>query len=374
MENSLIMKSANKVVVGLSGGVDSSVAAALLKQAGYEVLGIFMKNWEEDDDLETGFCSAAQDLNDARKVADVLGIEFAAVNFSYEYWERVFEYFLAEYKAGRTPNPDVLCNKEIKFKAFLEHARLAWGAQCIATGHYARLDQSRGLLKGRDLGKDQSYFLNAVPMETFSQVLFPIGHLLKTEVREMARDFGLVTAEKKDSTGICFIGERKFKSFLQNYLPAQPGLIQDIDRSKTMGSHEGLMYYTLGQRHGLNIGGSRASSGQPWYVVEKDLQNNILWVAQGKDHPRLFKKYLKAVNMNWLNDAFKARLDRGDLVSCTAKIRYRQVDQPCEVQWSASEDQWLVTFKTLQRSVTPGQYVVFYEGDLCLGGAIIHDL
>lgn len=353
---------ATRVIVGMSGGVDSSVAAYLLKQQGYQVSGLFMKNWEEDDGTE--YCTAKEDLADAQSVCDALGIELHAANFAAEYWDNVFEHFLAEYKAGRTPNPDVLCNREIKFKAFLDYARTL-GADLIATGHYVRRadeGEQTYLLKGADDNKDQSYFLCEVNEDCLSQSLFPVGELPKHEVRQIAADLGLRTHDKKDSTGICFIGERKFKDFLAQYLPAQPGEIQTRD-GDVVGRHSGLMYYTLGQRQGLGIGGLAKFPDAPWYVVGKDLDNNVLQVAQGNENDDLFSKRLYTHAPSWVNAAPELPLN------CNAKIRYRQHDQRCTV--SAHGEGLAVEFEEPQRAVTPGQYIVFYDGDRCLGGAII---
>jgi tRNA-specific 2-thiouridylase len=355
---------ATKVIVGMSGGVDSSVAAYLLLEQGYQVEGLFMKNWDEDDDTE--YCTAKADLADARAVCDKLGIPLHAANFAAEYWDHVFEHFLSEYRAGRTPNPDVLCNREIKFKAFLDYA-LELGADYIATGHYARcrLD-ARGswLLRGQDHNKDQSYFLCEVNESSLDRSLFPIGELQKVQVRALAEAQGFVTHDKKDSTGICFIGERKFRDFLARYLPAQPGLVKSV-QGEILGEHGGLMYYTYGQRHGLGIGGKKDHPEAPWYVVDKDLAGNVLIVAQGNDTAYLQSKSLVASLPHWINHhAPTLPLD------CTAKIRYRQADQSCRVT-RRDQSSILVEFEHSQRAVTPGQYIVFYEGDLCLGGAII---
>ncbi len=353
-----------RVVVGLSGGVDSSVAALLLLEQGYSVEGVFMKNWEEDDDAD--YCAAAVDLADARSVAERLGIRLHAVNFSAEYWDRVFEYFLAEYRTGRTPNPDVMCNKEIKFKAFLEHARTL-GAEAIATGHYARIGTLAGrlqLLTGLDPNKDQSYFLYTLGQPQLQHSLFPVGTLAKPDVRALAERAGLATARKKDSTGICFIGERKFRDFLQRYLPAQPGPIV-TPQGEVIGEHAGLMYYTLGQRHGIGIGGRRDAGDEPWFVVGKDLDHNRLIVAQGHDHPLMFHRELTADQVSWVTGDEPAWPLR-----CTAKIRYRQTAQPCETE-RIDENTIRVRFDTPQRAITPGQSVVFYDGETCLGGAII---
>ncbi|HAR56029.1 MAG TPA: tRNA 2-thiouridine(34) synthase MnmA, partial [Idiomarina baltica] len=318
--------SETKVIVGMSGGVDSSVSAYLLLQQGYQVEGLFMKNWEEDDDDE--YCAAADDLADAEAVCEKLGIELHTVNFAAEYWDNVFEHFLDEYKAGRTPNPDIMCNKEIKFKAFLEFAAEALGADYIATGHYVRRAFNDGkwqLLRGLDNNKDQSYFLYTLSHEHVAQTLFPVGELEKPEVRRIAEEQGLVTADKKDSTGICFIGERKFKDFLQQYLPAQPGKIESVD-GEELGDHEGLMYHTIGQRKGLHIGGLADAGDDPWYVVDKDVERNVLVVAQGKNHPRLFSKGLIANQLHWVN-----REEITEPLRCVVKTRYRQADIACQI-------------------------------------------
>ncbi|MDM8547844.1 tRNA 2-thiouridine(34) synthase MnmA [Candidatus Venteria ishoeyi] len=353
-----------KIMIGMSGGVDSSVAALLLQQQGYEVHGLFMKNWEEDDNPE--YCSAAEDLSDAQAVCDKLAIPLHTVNFSAEYWDNVFTHFLAEYQAGRTPNPDVLCNREIKFKVFLEHARKL-GAGLIATGHYVANRQQDGkwqLLRGLDKNKDQSYFLYMLEQKQLQPSRFPIGHLEKPEVRKMAAQAGLITHRKKDSTGICFIGERRFKDFLSQYLPANPGKIVSAD-GQVMGRHDGLMYYTLGQRQGLNIGGVKQGSGEPWYVVAKDLDNNQLIVAQGHDHPLLFNQQLQASEVHWI-----AGESPSYPLQCTAKTRYRQGDQNCIVNPIDGEN-IQVEFEQAQRAITPGQSIVFYHNEVCLGGAII---
>ncbi|MGV6817274.1 MAG: tRNA 2-thiouridine(34) synthase MnmA [Thiotrichales bacterium] len=357
------MTKRSKVIVGMSGGVDSSVTALHLLEEGYYVEGLFMKNWEEDDDAE--YCAAAEDLKDAQAVADQLGIRLHTVNFSAEYWDRVFEYFLTEYRAGRTPNPDIVCNREIKFRAFLDHA-LTLGAQWIATGHYARITRSAHeiqLRKGKDPQKDQSYFLCALNEQQLERAMFPLGGLEKTEVRARAARAGLATYAKKDSTGICFIGERKFKDFLQRFLPAQPGEIID-EHGKIIGEHQGLMFYTLGQRHGLGIGGLTTASEEPWYVAVKDLQSNRLTAVQGHDHPLLLSQQLTASQVNWINGP-------PDIpCACTAKVRYRQSPQDCVIEQLDTETV-TVRFTTPQRAVTPGQAVVFYQDDRCLGGAII---
>ena len=353
-----------RVIVGMSGGVDSSVAALLLKQQGYAVSGLFMKNWEDDDTAE--YCSSREDLIDAVAVAEKLGIDIDVVNFSAEYKDRVFGDFLREYQAGRTPNPDVLCNAEIKFKAFLDHA-LAQGADCIATGHYAQVRDVDGLhqlLKAEDGTKDQSYFLYRLNQAQLAKTLFPLGKLYKREVRDIARREGLPNHDKKDSTGICFIGERPFREFLNRYLPANPGEIRTPD-GKLLGRHQGLMFHTVGQRQGLGIGGSRDGDGEPWYVAAKDLQHNRLIVVQGHDHPALLADRLTALDLTWIS---------GTVPHCnwvyTAKTRYRQKDAPCTLA-SASDRHCVIEFAELQWAVTPGQSVVIYESQVCLGGGII---
>jgi tRNA-specific 2-thiouridylase len=354
-----------RVIVGMSGGVDSSVSALLLKQQGYQVEGLFMKNWDEDDGTE--YCTAKVDLADAEKVCATIDIKLHTANFAAEYWDNVFEYFLAEYKAGRTPNPDILCNREIKFKAFLDYAKIL-GADKIATGHYARthIDENNvtSLVKGLDTNKDQSYFLHAVGEKEFSQTLFPIGDMEKPAVRALAEEYDLVTHNKKDSTGICFIGERRFKDFLQQYLPAQPGEIIN-DEGSVIGEHSGLMYHTIGQRQGLGIGGVKDANEAPWYVADKYLDKNQLLVVQGKDHPHLFHQHLAADQVHWINAS-----PPSNSFNCKAKIRYRQADQECEV--ITNEDGSLtVNFAEPQRAVTPGQSIVFYNELRCLGGAVI---
>jgi len=353
-----------RIVVGLSGGVDSSVAALLLVEQGYDVQAVFMKNWEDAQD--TGYCAAAEDLEDARAVCETLGIPLHPVNFTAEYHDRVFRYFLDEYRAGRTPNPDVLCNTEIKFKAFLDHARRL-GADRIATGHYARRMEQNGrllLLKGCDPGKDQSYFLHGLNQVQLASALFPVGELRKRQVRERAAAAGLVTHDKKDSTGICFIGERRFRDFLNRYLPAQPGPIQ-TPAGEILGEHAGLMFHTIGQRQGLGIGGRREGSGAPWYVAGKDLERNALIVVQGRDHPALFHRRLRAAAPHWI-----AGEPPATPLSCRAKIRYRQADQDCVLETldAATLD---VSFTEPQRAIAPGQSVVFYRDEVCLGGGII---
>jgi tRNA-specific 2-thiouridylase len=370
-----------RVVVGLSGGVDSAVTAWLLKQQGYEVVAIFMKNWEDDDDSE--YCSSNVDFVDAVAVADVLGIEIEHVNFAAEYKDRVFAEFLREYQAGRTPNPDVLCNAEIKFKAFLDHA-MRLGAEKIATGHYARvrLNAATGrheLLKGLDPSKDQSYFLHRLNQAQLSKTLFPVGELHKTEVRRIASEIGLPNAKKKDSTGICFIGERPFREFLNRYIAKEPGPIKD-ERGRVLGRHVGLSFYTLGQRQGLGIGGIKATGAElkavqargqrgmgehiPWFVARKDMANNTLWVVQGHDHPWLLSRTLQADSASWVAGMAP---DDGPLA---AKTRYRQADAPCvlRVEGAARFD---LNFTQAQWAVTPGQSAVLYDGEVCLGGGVI---
>ena len=354
--------SETRVIVGLSGGVDSSVTALLLQQQGYVVEGLFMKNWDEDDGEE--YCTAQEDLEDARKVAKKLGIPLHQANFAAEYWDNVFAYFLTEYEAGRTPNPDVLCNREIKFKVFQDYAKLL-GADYIATGHYARLDHSGDqprLLKALDDSKDQSYFLQSVDASQLTQVLFPLGELNKVEVRQIARENGLSTYNKKDSTGICFIGERRFKDFLKTYIPARPGDIEDTE-GNLLGSHEGLMYHTLGQRQGLGIGGIRGASEKPWYVVDKKVDKNVLVVGQGNDHPEMFTSSISCNEISWIGEPPALPMN------ATAKVRYRQADQHCSLK--ATESVFRIDFDVPQRAVTPGQWVCFYQDDWCLGGGII---
>ncbi|MGO2392444.1 MULTISPECIES: tRNA 2-thiouridine(34) synthase MnmA [unclassified Halomonas] len=353
-----------KVIVGMSGGVDSSVSAVLLMQQGYEVEGLFMKNWDEDDG--TDYCTAKEDLADAEAVCEKLGIKLHTANFAAEYWDNVFEHFLAEYKAGRTPNPDILCNREIKFKVFLEYAEML-GADKIATGHYVREAQRNGrprLLKGLDGNKDQSYFLHAVPEAAIARTLFPVGELEKPAVRAIAEQHGLITAKKKDSTGICFIGERRFRDFLQQYLPAQPGRIETPE-GDVIGEHMGLMYYTLGQRQGLGIGGLANYSEEPWYVAAKDLERNVLIAVQGKHHSLLSSDSLATEAMDWV--AGEPPVQQGRF---TAKTRYRQSDCGCEMRVLPSGGVE-VTFDDPQWAVTPGQSLVLYDGDICLGGGVI---
>jgi tRNA-specific 2-thiouridylase len=370
-----------RVVVGLSGGVDSAVTAYLLKEQGHEVVGIFMKNWEGDDDDE--FCSSNIDFVDAAAVADVLGIELEHVNFAADYKDRVFAEFLREYQAGRTPNPDILCNAEIKFKAFLDHA-MRLGAEKIATGHYARVRQNEStqlheLLKGLDPAKDQSYFLHRLNQAQLSKTLFPVGELKKTEVRRIADEIGLPNAKKKDSTGICFIGERPFRDFLNRYIAKAPGPIKS-DKGRVLGEHVGLSFYTLGQRSGLGIGGVKARGAdlkavqalgqrglgahEPWFVARKDMDTNILWVVQGHDHPWLQSSELSAQDCSWVSGSAPP------LGHMAAKTRYRQADAPCDLLASSSADCQLV-FGQSQWAVTPGQSAVLYDGDVCLGGGVI---
>jgi tRNA-uridine 2-sulfurtransferase len=377
-------QSANKrVVVGLSGGVDSAVTAYLLKKQGYEVVGIFMKNWEDDDDSE--YCSSNQDFIDAAAVADVLGIEIEHVNFASEYKDRVFAEFLREYQAGRTPNPDVLCNAEIKFKAFLDHA-MRLGADKIATGHYARVrlneaSQSYELLKGLDASKDQSYFLHRLNQAQLSKTLFPVGELQKTEVRKIADEIGLPNAKKKDSTGICFIGERPFRDFLNRYIAKEPGPIKNAE-GRVLGTHQGLSFYTLGQRQGLGIGGVKAKGAElkaiqalgqrgagehtPWFVARKDMEKNTLWVVQGHEHPWLQSHALTADNLSWVSGQAPMT------TTLNSKTRYRQADAPCQlVKSDATTNTLELTFPQPQWAVTPGQSAVLYDGEVCLGGGII---
>ncbi|MEZ9368524.1 tRNA 2-thiouridine(34) synthase MnmA [Shewanella sp. 10N.286.51.B2] len=355
-----------KVIVGMSGGVDSSVSAYLLMQQGYQVEGLFMKNWEEDDTDE--YCAASEDLKDAQSVCDKLGIELHTVNFAAEYWDNVFEYFLAEYKAGRTPNPDIICNKEIKFKAFLEFADEILDADYIAMGHYVRrYDSADGtqMLRGVDGNKDQSYFLYTLSHEQVAKSLFPVGELEKHQVRDIAKEMGLITHDKKDSTGICFIGERKFTDFLATYLPAQPGDIETADEGEVIGTHQGLMYHTLGQRKGLGIGGLKNSNDDPWYVVDKDLTRNVLVVAQGGKHPRLMSTGMLVNQLHWVD-----RKGPSAPAKITVKTRYRQQDVHCTVTYD-DDSNLRVIFDEPVAAVTPGQSAVFYDGEVCLGGGII---
>ncbi|WHX39427.1 tRNA 2-thiouridine(34) synthase MnmA [Mesobacillus sp. AQ2] len=352
-----------RVVVGMSGGVDSSVAALVLKEQGYDVIGIFMKNWDDTD--ENGVCTATEDYEDVIRVCNQIGIPYYAVNFEKQYWDKVFTYFLDEYKAGRTPNPDVMCNKEIKFKAFLEHA-MNLGADYLATGHYARVedrDGERKMLRGLDENKDQTYFLNQLNQSQLEKVLFPIGDMEKSRVRELAKEANLATATKKDSTGICFIGERNFKEFLGNYLPAQPGNMETMS-GEVKGKHDGLMYYTIGQRQGLGIGGA----GEPWFVVGKDLERNVLLVEQGFHNDLLYSDSITAVNISFVSDKPKPKT-----FECTAKFRYRQPDNAVTVELQ-DDGTAKVIFKEPIRAVTPGQAVVFYDGEECLGGGTLDEI
>lgn len=356
-----------KVIIGMSGGVDSSVAAWLLKEQGYEVEGLFMKNWEQDDTQD--FCPAAQDLADAQAVCNQLRIPLHSINFSAQYWDRVFTHFLNEYEKGRTPNPDVLCNKEIKFNAFLNHA-LSLGADFIATGHYAKnkIEGDIGYLyKAKDREKDQTYFLHAVGPHALAKTLFPVGEYTKPQIREFAKELGLITQAKKDSTGICFIGEKRFKTFLNEFILAKPGEIKNTQGS-LLGRHDGLMFYTLGQRQGLGVGGMQNSSDEPWYVVDKEVDTNTLVVAQGAQHPRLYAQGLICGPIHWLID-IKDNLP----LTCYAKTRYRQEDQACMISPSDNNKHY-VMFSSPQRAVTPGQYVVFYDKNQCLGGATIEQI
>ena len=353
-----------KVVIGMSGGVDSSVAAWMLKEQGYEVVGLFMKNWEDDDNDE--YCSARQDWLDVVSVADLIGIDVEAVNFAAEYRERVFAEFLREYAAGRTPNPDVLCNAEIKFKAFLDHA-MSLGADAIATGHYARVRQDAGqvqLLKALDASKDQSYFLHRLTQQQLANVLFPLGEIPKTEVRVIAEKIGLHNAKKKDSTGICFIGERPFREFLNRYLPREPGPIKTPE-GKIVGEHMGLAFFTLGQRKGIGLGGSQDGNGDAWYVARKDVANNTLYVVQGHEHPWLLANQLEAIDASWIAGAPPVA------GSYSAKTRYRQADSACTLLAENSPTNFGLHFQEPQWAITPGQSAVLYNGDICLGGGII---
>lgn len=354
-----------KVIVGLSGGVDSSVSALLLLQQGYEVEGLFMNNWADDDE----YCHATEDAADAQSVCDKLGIKLHTISFAEEYWDHVFEIFLKEYRAGRTPNPDILCNKEIKFKAFLDYA-LNLGADFIATGHYVRkqkVNNEYQLLKGLDHNKDQSYFLYTLKQQQLKHCLFPVGELQKPEVRQLAEEAQFLNHQKKDSTGICFIGERKFKDFLQQYLPAKPGNIED-EQGSIVGKHDGLMYYTIGQRKGIGVGGQKAATEAPWYVLDKDLNRNVLLIGQGDNNPKLYAKQLICHDLDWVSDQQKRLYP----FRCSAKIRYRQLDQFCQLE--PHEDGLLVTFDQPQRAIALGQSIVFYNNSQCLGGGIITEV
>ena len=352
-----------RIVVGMSGGVDSSVAALLLKEQGYDVVGVFMKNWEEED--ANGVCTAEEDWRDVRDVCDLIGIPYYSVNFAREYWDRVFSYFLKEYRAGRTPNPDVLCNREIKCRAFRDFA-MSLGASRMATGHFVRTDGQGNLLKGTDPGKDQSYFLYMVHAEQLKRSVFPVGGMTKARVREIAAARGLPVSGKKDSTGVCFIGERNFKKFLSEYLPARPGDMVSPE-GEVVGRHDGLMYYTLGQRRGLGIGGR--GDGRSWFVIGKDLEKNRLLVAQGEDHPMLYSTRSVAEDVTWVNGAPAAE---GETFRCTARFRYRQPDQ--EVEATLRDGRLFIRSDRPQRAVTPGQSAVLYRGETCLGGGIITEV
>lgn len=358
--------SKTRVVVGMSGGVDSSVTAYLLKKQGYDVIGIFMKNWDETD--ENGFCTATEDYKDVALVASQIGIPYYSVNFEKQYWDKVFEYFLSEYKKGRTPNPDVMCNKEIKFKAFLDYA-MDLGADYLATGHYARIkrdeDGTAHLLRGVDDNKDQTYFLNQLSQEQLAKTMFPLGDLEKSEVRKIAQEANLATAKKKDSTGICFIGERDFKDFLMNYLPAQPGNMETLD-GEVLKKHDGLMYYTIGQRKGLGIGGSAHHSDEPWFVIGKDLERNVLLVGQGYENDHLYASHLEASDFSFTQNKEYPKEFR-----CTVKFRYRTKDVPATVYLNQEAKTAKIEFDEPARAITPGQAVVLYDGDECLGGGTI---
>jgi len=354
-----------RVVIGMSGGVDSSVAALLLKEQGYDVVGLFMKNWDDTD--ENGYCTATEDYKDVALVAEQIGIPYYSVNFEKEYWNRVFEYFLEEYRKGRTPNPDVMCNKEVKFKAFLDYA-MDLGADYVAMGHYAQVTKDEEgnvhLLRGVDNNKDQTYFLNQLSQEQLQKSLFPLGHMEKSEVRAIAEKAGLATAKKKDSTGICFIGERNFNEFLSNYLPNRPGRMMTLD-GEDKGAHAGLMYYTIGQRQGLGIGGG-GESNDPWFVIGKDIETQTLYVGQGFHHPDLYSDYLEASDIHFTSDIPKAKE-----FTCTAKFRYRQKDTEVRVVLDETGTKATVYFAEPVRAITPGQAVVFYDGEECLGGGLI---
>ena len=364
-QEQLARNATKKVICGMSGGVDSSVSAFILQQQGYQVEGLFMKNWEEDDD--TDYCTAAADLADAQAVCDKLGIKLHKINFAAEYWDNVFEHFLTEYKAGRTPNPDILCNKEIKFKAFLDYA-MQLGADYVATGHYAQVETDENgvvhMLRGIDNNKDQTYFLSQLSQAQLAKTMFPLGGMEKSEVRAIADRAGLATAKKKDSTGVCFIGEKNFKEFLSNYLPAKKGNMVTED-GEIKGQHDGLMYYTIGQRQGLGIGGG-GKTQEPWFVIGKDLTTNTLYVGQGFHHEKLYATHLEASEVHFTVDTPMPKE-----FDCTAKFRYRQADIPVHVSLSEDGTKATVTFKEPARAVTPGQAVVFYDGMECLGGGLI---
>ena len=359
-------KSDIRVVVGMSGGVDSSATALKLKREGYDVIGIFMKNWDDTD--ENGVCTATEDYKDVQAVANQIGIPYYSVNFEKEYWNKVFEYFLDEYKKGRTPNPDVICNKEIKFKAFLDYA-MDLGADYVATGHYARVERDDNgtvhMLRGVDSNKDQTYFLNQLSQDQLQRVMFPLGEMEKPDVRQLAEEAGLKTADKKDSTGICFIGERDFKEFLMNYLPAQPGEMQTLD-GDVVNTHDGLMYYTIGQRQGLGIGGSKEYGNEPWFVIGKDLERNVLLVGQGFHHEHLYATHLEASDFS-----FTVKAPAEAEFRCTAKFRYRTDDVPVTIKMNDARTEAIVEFDEPQRAITPGQAIVLYDGEKCLGGGTI---
>ena len=356
-----------RVVVGMSGGVDSSVTALLLKEQGYDVIGIFMKNWDDTDEL--GYCTATEDYKDVALVANQIGIPYYSVNFEKEYHDRVFSYFLEEYKKGRTPNPDVMCNKEIKFKAFLDYA-MELGADYVATGHYARVvrdeDGKAHLLRGKDSNKDQTYFLSQLSQEQLSKAMFPLGEIEKSEVREIAEKANLATAKKKDSTGICFIGERDFKDFLMNYLPAKSGEMQTLD-GEVVGKHDGLMYYTIGQRKGLGIGGSKDGTNEPWFAIGKNLEENVLYVGQGYENDHLYADTLEASDFLFTGDAEELPREFRSM----AQFRYRQKAVPVTVYLDETRTKARVVFDEAARAITPGQAIVLYDGDECLGGGII---
>lgn len=355
-----------KIIVGMSGGVDSSVSALKLKEQGYNVEGLFMKNWDHDDGTE--YCSAKKDLEDALIVCDKLSIELHTVNFAKEYWDNVFSHFLTEYKSGRTPNPDVLCNREIKFKVFLDYAKKL-GAEFIATGHYVKKYTNNNnffLAKASDLNKDQSYFLHAIDKDQLAKSIFPLGYIKKEDVRKIAKEAGLINFDKKDSTGICFIGERRFDDFLKTFIKKDPGDILD-DNGRKIGSHNGLMFHTIGQRQGLGIGGISDANEEPWYVAKKNIKDNTLIIVQGNNNPLLYSGSIIATNCSWINDPPTFPF------SCKSKIRYRQNDQSCIV--SQLDDMKIsIKFNKKQRAVAPGQYIVFYDGDICLGGAVIESI